>query len=101
MKLVINQCRAVQGAAALAALARWRRHYYRIEGDGLGACNADRAAWLYERAAAALVPGLDDERTEPQFEDYEPEEEIEPCPIIRIGKPIPELVYEETIGYGS
>jgi hypothetical protein len=98
MRLVIHQCSALQGAAILAELARWRRTYFMLEGDGLGACNYDRVAWLYERAAGRLVPGLDDERPEPQFEDYEPEEPIiEPSQVV-ILEPRPRLVLvtEET-----
>jgi hypothetical protein len=102
MKLVVNQCTALQGAAILAAFARWRRHYYLLENDWLGALNADRTAWVYERAAAFLVPAINDYRPEPKLEDYEPQEpEIEPLPIVPVGKPRPELVYEETCGYVS
>jgi hypothetical protein len=97
MKLVVNQCSALQGAAILAALARWRRYYFMLENDWLGALNADRTAWLYEHTAALLIPALNDYRQEPGLEDYEPE--IEPLPIVPIGKPRPELVYEETCGY--
>jgi hypothetical protein len=97
MKLVVNQCSAIQGAAILAAFARWRRHYFLLENDWLGAINADRTAWVYEHAAALLIPALNDYRPEPELEDYEPE--IEPSPIVPVGKPRPELVYEETYAY--
>lgn len=76
MRFVVHQCSALQGAAILAALARWRRQYHMLEGDSLGACNWDRASWVYGRATAHVLPALDDGRPEPQLEDYEPE--IEP-----------------------
>lgn len=75
MRFVIHQCSAIQAAAIFAASARQARLWHLLEGDALGACNSDRRAWLYEHAAATLVPGLLD-RPEPQLEDYEPE--IEP-----------------------
>jgi hypothetical protein len=75
MRLIIHQLSALQAAAILAASARQARQWYLVEGDALGAVNADRTAWVYEHAAAAMVPALMD-RPEPQLEDYEPE--IEP-----------------------
>jgi hypothetical protein len=72
MRFVVHQLSALQGAAILAASARQARLWYLLEGDALGAANADRRAWLYEHMAASLVPGLMD-RPEPQLEDYEPE----------------------------
>jgi hypothetical protein len=89
VRFVVHQCSAIQGAAVLAGLARWRRHYYMIEGDGLGACNWDRVSWLYERAAARLVPGLGDGRPEPELDEYEPDPPIEPTPVFVIRKPQP------------
>ncbi|MDE2102685.1 MAG: hypothetical protein KGL39_35905 [Patescibacteria group bacterium] len=98
MKLVINQCRAIQGAAVLAAIARDERQWYLIEGDGLGAVNADRRAWLYAHAAAALIPALDDGRPEPQYEDYNPEPIIEPTPIYVLQKPVIEFTRSPSVG---
>lgn len=72
MRFVVHQLSALQGAAKLAADWREARLWYLLEGDALGAVNADRMAWVYEHAAAMLVPALID-RPEPELEDYEPE----------------------------
>ena len=80
MRFVVHQLSALQGAAKLAADWREARQWYLLEGDALGAANADRYAWVYEHAAALLVPALMD-RPEPQYEDFEPEAPIEPDPV--------------------
>lgn len=105
MKLIINQCRAVQGAAILAAIAREHRTWHLVEGDGLGAVNADRRVWLYTQAASTLVPGLADERPEPQYEDYEPDPMIDPMPVFILQEPIvfqkPAIEYKRSATVGA
>lgn len=88
MRLVIHQISALQGAAILASIARRRRLAYLVEEDALGAVNEDRSSWIYERAAALILPALETGRPEPQLEDYEPSPVIEPSPVYILQRPV-------------
>ena len=78
MRFVVHQLSALQGAAKLAADWREARQWYLLEGDALGAANADHYAWVYDQAAYHMNPALG-LRLEPELDDYEPE--IQPAPV--------------------